>query len=777
MKLAPPTWLLRVVVVLTAPAWIVALVAAFTSVPPELVRGADGYVESARFLDRDGHVLREVRAGDRSRASWISLEEAGDVVPKAILAAEDQRFLEHGGVDPFAVVRSLAIDLRAGRPVTGASTITMQLARLVRPHPRNLAGKIEEAALAVRIEDKLTKDQIFVEYMNRAPFGPNLRGIDAASRFYFDKPARELSLAEAATLAAIPRGPEVYALEKHADRALRRRDRILARMRAAGAITEEAYDRATREPLYVRKHVPTFGAPHLVDALMTGDLDPRLGALRSGVVETTIASDLQGEAEQAAVVALAPLAEKRVTSASVLVIDNATGDVLAYVGSAGYFDAKTQGQNDGVRAKRQPGSTLKPFVYGLAMEKLGFTAATALPDIEMELPLVTGPYAPKNYDERYHGPVRMREALGSSFNVPAVWTAMEIGAPALLDRLHALGMGSLAEAPDYYGPALALGDGEVTLLELTNAYATLARGGVQKPLRFTRSTPASTGERVMPADVAHVLADVLMDKNARLPSFGERSVLELPFDVAAKTGTSKGFRDNWTVGFTSEVTVGVWVGNFDGSPMSGVSGITGAGPIFRSVMLAAMQGRTAAPLGAVASQDLVRVEVCPLSGEAPTAACPHHVFEWMPRSHRPLDACTMHELVRTGPRTEESFEVFPPEYAAWARTAHRHLAPEGFFARTSATASDHAQGVRIASPNDGAAYVFDPSRPSATQALAVRIDAPRDAGAVKLRVDGRLVATSDASHVVRWQLAPGAHVLVAEAETGAESTPVRITVE
>ncbi len=776
-----------------SPVYVIAIVAAFTRVPAELTQASAGYEQSARFLDRNDHVLRELRAGDMTRASWVSLDDAGDNVPLAILAAEDQRFELHGGVDPFAVVRALVGDVRAMKITSGASTLTMQLARLIRPHKRNLLGKIGEAALAVKIETELDKKDILAEYINRAPFGPNLRGIDAASRFYFDKPPRELSLAEAATLAAIPRGPEVYGLDKHADRALRRRNRILGRMLSAGWISNDAFDRASHEPLFVAKHTPTFGAPHLIEALSQGSLDPSLPTLRSGDVHTTISSELQGEAEQAALLSIRSLAKKNVTAASVLVIDNDSGDVLAYVGSPDFFAAKNGGQNDGVRARRQPGSTLKPFLYGLSMERLNFTAATALPDVEMELPLLTGAYEPMNYDERFHGPVRLREALANSYNVPAVWTATQVGTGTLLDRLHDLGMGSLTEAADYYGPALALGDGEVSLLELTNAYATLARGGVWKPVRFTADFTANGERRVMPAAVANMLADILKDKNARLASFGERSVLELPFDVAAKTGTSKGFRDNWTIGFTREVTVGVWVGNFDGSAMDGVSGISGAGPIFRSVMLSAMQSRTSPqPLGAQESaEDLVRVEVCPLSGGAPTAACTHRIFEWIPRAHAALDACDMHEFVRIDARngeradgcagasiTQKSFETFPPELQSWARSAHRELAPQTQSPLCgSASSASRDLALQIASPNDGASYVLDPSRPFSTQSLAVRISAPPDAIHVRLRVDGHLLADADASHRVRWNLSPGAHVLVAEADGNSASPPIRVTVQ
>ncbi|MEO7111489.1 MAG: penicillin-binding protein 1C [Polyangiaceae bacterium] len=782
-------------VVILSPVYVIAIGAAFVRVPPELTQASAGYEQSARFLDRNDHVLRELRASDMTRASWVSLADAGKVVPLAILAAEDQRFEIHGGVDPLAVARAALGDLLALKVTSGASTLTMQLARLTRPHKRNLLGKIGEAALAVKIEESLTKDQILAEYINRAPFGPNLRGIDAASRYYFDKPPRELSLAEAATLAAIPRGPEVYSLDKHADRALRRRNRILSRMLSAGWISDDSFDRASHEPLFVQKHVPTFGAPHLIAALAQGSLDPALPALRSGDVHTTLSRELQGEAEQAALLSIRSLQKKNVTAASVLVIDNASGDVLAYVGSPDFFDAKNAGQNDGVRARRQPGSTLKPFLYGLAMERLDFTAATVLPDVEMELPLLTGAYEPMNYDERFHGPVRLREALANSFNVPAVWTTLQVGPAAFLDRLHDLGMGSLTEAADYYGPALALGDGEVSLLELTNAYATLARGGVWKPIRFTADLPSngeSSERRVMPASVANVLADILKDKNARLASFGERSVLELPFDVAAKTGTSKGFRDNWTIGFTREVTVGVWVGNFDGSAMDGVSGITGAGPIFRSVMQSAMQSRASAPLGADATNvDLIRVDICPLSGKATTAACTQRISEWIPRAHASLDACDMHEFVRIDSRNgdraddcagpsiaQKSFETFPVALQSWARSAHRELAPQTQSPLCGSSAKPARDlALEIASPNDGASYVLDPSRPFSLQSLAVRINAPADATHVRLRVDGRVLGDADASHRVRWNLSPGAHVLIAEADGNPASPPVRVTVQ
>lgn len=776
-----------------APIALLALAARWTAPPTEL-GGAEGYSQSVRYTDREGALLREVRADDARRARYVPLAEIGERAQRAMLAAEDQRFYVHRGVDPVAVARAAFDDARARRVVSGASTLTMQLARLVRPHRRNVAGKFWEMAFALRIEQSLSKERILEEYLNRAPFGPGLRGIDAASRYYFDKPPNRLSLAEAATLAAVPRGPTLYAPQRHPERVCRRRDRILDRMLASGTVSAEEHARAQAEPLVVRAFRGSFGAPHLVDALRAGRLGVSAEAARGPRVVTTLARALQSEAETAAAQTVASLRERHVTAASVLVIDNASGDVLAYVGSHDFEDAAGLGQNDGITALRQPGSTLKPFVYGLGMERRDLTAASVLPDLELKIPLPSGTYAPKNYDERFHGPVRLREALANSYNVPAVWVTHEVGVEALLERLKALGFASLRQAATYYGPALALGDGEVTLLELTTAYASLARGGLFVPPRFVLGTPQASPRRVMSAETAAVLTDILRDKSARIASFGERSVLELPFDVAVKTGTSKAFRDNWTVGFTAAVTVGVWVGNFDGSSMNGVSGVTGAGPLFRAVMEAAMRDRTPGSMAPPDDLALERVEVCPLSGMAPGEACRHKVFEYVPRD-RELAPCDMHAHVlvdvRNGGRAspacpaarveERVVERYGPKYAAWAAAAGRYLGPThdspSCAPPPGSSARPGSLGLRIGSPHDGARFTVDPARPRSLQSIGVRIEAPPGVREITLRVDGRVVGRAAAPFVVDWPIAPGTHVLQAEAPGLPPSAPVRVEVD
>ncbi len=566
--------------------------------PPELAGGRPPGTGTV-LRDRDGVVLRELRADDGTRARWASLDDVGERVQKAILAAEDLRFARHPGVDPIAMARALGQLVVHRRVVSGASTITQQLARNVARRPRTLGGKFLEAALALRIERALDKRAILEQYLNRVSFGPGVRGVSAASRFYFDKPARDLSLAEAAALAGIPRGPSLYDPRKGTAKLQRRRDRVLGRMLDAGLAQRDEVARALGEPIAVAAHGGNPGAPHLVRAVMAGGIDPAAGPMRERTSDLTLTIDrrLQRELEVLAADTVRANARRRVSAAAIVVIENASGDILGYVGSPDIEDAARLGHNDGVLALRQPGSTHKPFVYELAMERLGFTAATVLPDVELSLPTKDGDYRPNNYDGRFHGPVRLREALANSYNIPAVWTVDALGASRVLDRFLALGLSSLDRDAEHYGAALALGDGEVRLLDLANAYATLARGGVWKPVRALAAAvgkdgvplplPAAPERRVLGEAEAAVITDVLADKAARLSSFGEGNALELPFPAAAKTGTSKGFRDNYTLGYTPEVTVGVWVGNFDGSPMEGVSGISGAGPLFHDAMLAA----------------------------------------------------------------------------------------------------------------------------------------------------------------------------------------------
>jgi penicillin-binding protein 1C len=765
---------------------------------------------SLRVLSRTGSLLREVRTKDGTKARPLRLSEFPPRVRAAVLAAEDSRFYSHYGVDPVAVLRAIGQNLWSRRVVSGASTLTMQLARSLSPHPRTLWGKIREAALAIRIEMSLSKDEILEAYLNRIPYGPNVRGYGGASLAYFGVSPSSLSLAEAALLAGLPRGPSLYALDRHVARAKRRRDRVLGRMADAGQIDGRERDLAVAEPVAPEIDKPSFGAPHFVAALVDGRLDglqQGLSLARGAApseITTTIDPRIQRSAEVAVTSALVSIADKHVTAAAVVVLENATGDILAYVGSPDMFNDSALGANDGVLALRQPGSSLKPFVYAEAMTTLHYTGATLLPDVEIHIPLPGGgDYVPHDYDGRFHGPVRLREALGNSFNIPAVYTLYQLGTRRVLDRLRAFGFASLTDDAEHYGPALALGDGEVTLLEIANAYATLARGGVYRGVRAAMRIsvpgegeagaplPAGESSRLVEEGVAALLADILSDKSARVAAFGDQNVLELDFDVAAKTGTSKGYRDNIAVGFTREVTVATWVGNFDGSPMAGVSGITGAGPIFHAVMEAAMEDRphSRLTLDAAASRlGLAHTPICALSGDLPTAACPHTLLEWLPEDDASHGApCRVHQSMRIDARnslragpacsldktSERTFEQWDEAYAGWALATGRPVAPTESSPACPVESPELASfGVdarpSIVYPLDGSSFLIDPERPIDLQALDIRVS-PAGTKAV-VTVDG--VVLRDASH---WPLHVGEHTIVAEVDH-VSSAPIHVKV-
>lgn len=761
-------WTRAVVGAVVAVVGTLCLRAATLPLPTELLHRAP-IEQSRRYEANDGALLREIRTSDASLARFTKLAEMGPHIPAAIIAAEDQGYRSHLGVSPSAIMRATVQNVWRQRVVSGASTLTMQLARLLRPHPRNLVNKFDEAALALRIEASLSKDAILEEYLNRAPFGPQIRGVTSASLAYFAKTPDELSIAEAATLAAIPKSPTVYHVVKNRERVLRRRNLILRRMRRADVISEEQLSLSISEPLSVTWQKGSFGAPHFIRALDQGKLGPRPEA---PVVTTTLSPAIQRAAEETVHTIVNSLADRNVTSAAVVVIENDTGNVLAWVGSPNYFGISALGENDAVLALRQPGSALKPFVYALAIDQLGFDGTTLLPDVELRLPTPSGVYIPLNYDEHFHGPVRLREALGNSYNVPAVWTVDRLSVELTLNHLRRLGFESLRMSAEHYGPALALGDGEVSLLELTNAYATLARNGVAKPIRARSTDPVAVGNRVMSARAAQVITDVLADSRARVSAFGEVNVLDFGDEVAAKTGTSKSFRDNWTVGYTRRVTVGVWVGNMDGSSMQHVSGITGAGPIFRAVMVATRGGHEHP---SVRDHDgLEQVKICALSGKRATADCPHAMDEWVLKESGAHEACSMHVRVAIEPRsgllagpscshtTTRVIECFPSQFRAWAESTHRDLGPTSF-APTCPGATGRTTEAHLVNPTDGSRFSIDPSRPAKTQAIDLRAQSSDN---VTFYVDGTSVGYGQ--HV-QWPLRPGRHIVAIHGSSGHDS--------
>ncbi len=470
-------------------------------------------------------------------------------------------------------------------------------------------------------------------------------------------------------------------------------------------------------------------------------------------------------AERIAQQALEELERHSGGALALIVLDNQSAEVLAYVGSPSYFDAARQGANDGVRARRQPGSALKPFVYAAAMQQLGATAATLLPDLPRDFATPTGGFSPRNYDQRFRGPVLLREALGSSLNLPALDVSSRLGPQRLLTALHDFGFRSLERDAEHYGVGLALGDGEVTLLEVAGAYAALARGGELLKPRLLLDEPASAKVRVLRPEVAALVTDILSDDQARSVGFGRDSVLRLPFAFAAKTGTSKGFRDNWAVGYTREVTVAVWVGNFDGAPLRDASGVTVAGPVLREVTLAAMRGRTPAPLFDPAL--LTSADVCTLSGKQPSDACQERRRELFVRGTEPAEACGVHVRARCG-TAERTLERYTSAYLGWARSAGRPIAE----LTPGCSLTEAPQAPRVTSPRDAQQFALDPDGPRRQEIV---LAAEASDAKVRFIVDGRPTEEVTPPFRLPWRLSPGRHQVQVEAG-GRRSPPTTFEV-
>ncbi len=728
-----------VIIGMLVPTSVAIGVAAWVAIPLPRSVSAPAPVPGLVVEDRHGLPLRTTRSDDGSRGGWVSFATIDPDVIRAFLAAEDRRFYRHHGVDVRAVARAAWTDLRAGRVVSGASTITMQTARLLRPIPRTGWGKIEQALWALRLEAHLDKARIFELYLNRLPLGQGALGVSAAARLYFDAPATDLSPGQAALLASLAHAPSRDNPLVSPERAARRRDAVLRRMAAEGYLTPDEVARARGEPVLRAASGTRFLAPHFTTWL----LGTRVHRT-TGMVRTTLDQDLQTALEAEVRHTVRTLRDRGVRDAALVVLDNRTGGVLAWVGSPDFW-AERDGQVDMVVSPRQPGSALKPFLYGAAFDH-GFTAATVLPDVPHTYATATGPYAPRNYDRRFHGPVRAREALASSFNVPAVELTDRLGVATLLNTLHNAGFASLDRSADYYGLGLALGNGEVTLLELANAYRGIASGGVWRPvlpvLDDDSAAAPGSSRRFMSPGAAAIVLDILMDPVARIPGFGTETPFDFPFPAAAKTGTSRHFTDNWAVAATAGFTVAVWVGNFNGRPMQGVSGVSGAGPLlYRAVLQTArrhMPGALPTPeqVGAVA------VPVCRLSGLRATPECPS-MTEWFLPGTAPL---------RNDDWQKDGRTVLPSEYAAWEKsTASEQRVEVAASPEPGRPDPDGPAPYTLISPMDGDHYAVPPGVAARYATIPLTAVGKSPGERATWYVDGRRVTGS------RWRLVPGRH--------------------
>ena len=630
--------------------------------------------------------------------------------------------------------------------------------------PRHsLTAKLRELVLALRLEHRYSKPEIMAMYLNLAAYGNQISGAARASDMYFGVPPSMLTPAQAAFLAGLPQRPSAFNPWKSSRAAIARQRDVLRRMRTSGAITAEQLTAALGERLALERSHPPFLAPHFAAMVLADAPQPRPAR-----IDTTLDLDLQRDVEGIIASERDSLDAHGAHNVAVVVLDNRTSEWLAWEGSGDYFDALHGGTINGPRVPRQPGSALKPFTYALAFEQ-GTGPATVLPDVPSSFPTAEPGilYSPRNYDGRYRGPLLARRALAGSENVPAVALASEVGVSSLLRFLSRAGLSTFDKTAAYYGLGLTLGNAEVRLDELVAAYAAFARGGVYvAPTGIASNAPRPSRTLVSPV-TAFLVTDVLSDAEARAFIFGRGGNLEFPFPVAVKTGTSQAYHDNWTIGYTRDVTVGVWVGNFDRSPLRDSSGVTGAGPLFHAVMLAAVQrtsgdARDGEPIVPV-PEGLQRVTVCALSGMRATDACPNQRNEWVRAGDAALP-CSWHHRSDEGLLT-----IYPPEFRAWEAQARLEPAsPLATAARAQAATRAHPEAqtaLKVVSPASGSTYSVDPTLRRDFQALPLRAIAAHPT-TLTWFVDGARVGATSSERALSWPLVVGSHEVEVRDDAG-----------
>lgn len=650
--------------------------------------------KTTEILDREGNLLWEIIDPNGGRRTTVPLAQISESLVQATVATEDRNFYENVGVDFIGIVRALYLNLSEGEIVSGGSTITQQLARLVllpeESTERTYTRKMREAVLAVEINRRYTKDEILEVYLNQIYYGNLAYGIEAAAQTYFGKPAAELTLPEASLIAGIPQSPAVYDPYTNLVRTKLRQADVLRLMVKAGNISQDEAQAAFDTQLRFLPVNFTLNAPHFVNEVRA-ELErivPPEYIYQVGLrVQTTLDPALQAVAEAEVARQVDALAGYNVSNGALVALDVQSGQVLAMVGSRNFADESIAGQVNLATTPRQVGSTMKPHLYLQAFESLDWTASTLLMDVPVEYPDgVGGVYRPRNYDDKFHGPVLLRNALGNSYNIPVVKTLERLGVAEAVAFMERLGVTSLTR-PDY-GLSLALGSGEISLLEMTGSYQVFANGGQLVPPTTILQITDSTGRVIEPArpqarqaispQHAYLMTHILADNRARERTFGLNSPLLLSRPAAAKTGTTNDFRDSWTVGYTPDIVTGVWLGNSDNSPMSQISGVTGAGPIWNAFMEQAHAGLPAREF-AIPS-DIVQIEVCADSGTVPSEVCPQTKPELFYQAQPPLgpehDIHQRIEIDRNSGLLANEFcrnnvearyyQVFPADGRAWA---------------------------------------------------------------------------------------------------------------
>ena len=758
---------------------------------------------SIRITDRNGHLLYEIIPQEGGRNTTLSSDNIPKCLKDATIAVEDKNFYTNPGIELTGILRALWINIRGGETLSGGSTITQQIARNLllsedERTERTLRRKLREATLAWQMTRKLSNDEILASYLNQMNYGGMAYGVEAASQTYFNKTASELLLPECALIAGLPQAPGAYNPFTNPELAKERQSVVLGLMEKNGFISHEERISAESTPLSFNPTPYPFEAPHFVwlikdqiDRLINlGKLNPN----QSLIVRTTLDLDVQHLAESVLKRRIAEFKAEEtaishnVNNAALVVLDPKSGEILALVGSVDFFDESIHGALNMAITPRQTGSAFKPFIYALALDLAqpnAWTTATPIIDVSTTFTLRDDtPYTPRNYDEREHGIVSVRQSLGSSLNIPAVKTLQKVGIENTLDLAKKLGITSLDRA-DQYDLSLALGGGQVSLLELSTAYATLANNGYFTGHTSLLDIHDADGNLLYSADVkpplqildpklVWLISDILSDDSARSIGFGVNSTLKLDRPAAVKTGTTTNFHDNWTIGYTPDLVVGVWVGNSGYEAMHNVTGLTGAAPIWHEVMRDLLQGR---PVQNFEQPDgLTQVEVCDISGLLPSPLCPHIHTEWFIAGTEPTQTDSTHQQVwidmltnslanDTTPTERRKLITvlnLPAEAQAWAHEQGLFLLSD-YSLSVDNTQTNAENPLTLLSPHINTVYRIDPKLNLSSQQIKIEVTAGQGISQIEIWVDGTLLTTlSSPPYQTWWTLSAGEHHFWAE---------------
>lgn len=770
-------------------------------------------VKKPRLLDRHGIPLTTTYTGAWNLHDQKALHDIPSFLQEAFIFSEDRRFYDHGGVDWLARLHALFQNIKAGRAVRGASTLTEQVVRLIHPRPRTIWSRWIEGFEARQLEKANTKPDILWFYLNQVPYASRRRGIAQAARFYFDRDVESLNLKESMALAVLVRAPDYYDLHRHPGRINAPLGALAMGMKKQGDLTPTQYQIITTQPFELNHPALSVNAPHFARFVLNHP-DPFNGAYPKKI-HTTLDGGLQQRVQTLLDTALASHRDKKVHNGAALVVDHGTGEILAWAVGAdkgekdpghrfsrprsdkNYLHAataqyperrktKTHGQAiNAVTALRQPGSAMKPFVYALALEK-GWTAATLIQDSPLAERVGMGMHAYHNYSGQHYGAVTLRNALGNSLNIPAVRTIQFVGVKAYLHRLRSLGFTTLNQHPDFYGDGLALGNGEVSLYELVQAYTVLANQGRWIPLCTVSGTPMQYNRQIFSKEVTSLMGHILSDAGARTLEFGRGGLLNFPVQTAVKTGTSSDYRDAWAMGYNCNFTVGVWMGNLDGSPTRGMTGSRGPAFVLRSIFARLNQMRDTRPL--YMSPRLVRQEISikpmyssthlsiPGSGDIPMVRTPGSVSENLSDGNsRPILEPASKASIAIGTRQIMNQGIYPPlhkknfqglNFNESVRTEWFIPGTEPLQAMTTAmgdimkseeSVQANAEQFKFIQPLNGMYLAMDPRIPDDHEVMACQVAGVAPGDTLAWYLDGQPLTVTGSQF--NWQIHPGSHVL------------------